>query len=225
MKPIALTLLALSLACALPLAAQDDPPQDKPAERADAKAAQDTSAKSPAAAPQMSPDMQAMMAAWEKAATPGPQHKQLADQFVGTWNTKQTIWMDESTPPMTETGRSVATAVFGGRHVREEFSSQWMGQPFQGVALTSYDNIKGKYVSSWTDNMSTGQFLSEGDYDPATRTYTFRGQMPDPMKAGAMIPVRQVVRVLDNDRHVMQMHETRDGKERKTMEIEYTRAK
>src|SRR3546814_6076856 len=65
-----------------------------------------------------------MMAAWQKAATPGPQHAQLAEHFAGTWDTKQTMWMDPSAPPMVETGKSVDTAVLGGRQIRTQFSSR-----------------------------------------------------------------------------------------------------
>ena len=35
-----------------------------------------------------SADQQAMMAAWQKAATPGAQHAQLAEHFQGAWTTK-----------------------------------------------------------------------------------------------------------------------------------------
>jgi hypothetical protein len=45
------------------------------------------------------------------------------------------------------------------------------------------------------------------------------------MKAGAKIPVREVIRIVDKDNHVMEWYETRDGKEQKTMEIVYTRVK
>lgn len=176
-------------------------------------------------APTMSVEQQAMMQAWQKASTPGAQHQQLAEQFAGTWSTRQTMWMDPSAPPMSETGKSVNTPVFGGRQLRMDFTGQFMGQPFEGMGYTGYDNITGKYLGSWMDNMSTGQFLAAGDYDPATRTYTYRGEMPDPMKPGTMIPVREVVRVVDNDHHVMEWYEVRDGKERKSMQIEYTRAK
>ena len=177
------------------------------------------------ATPAMSAEQQAMMAAWQKAATPGPQHAQLAEHFAGTWDTKQTMWMDPSAPPMTETGKSVETAVLGGRQVQTEFSGQVMGQPFQGIGFTGYDNVRGKYTGTWSDNMSTGTMVTEGEYDPATKTYTFRGQMADPMKDGAMIRIRETIRIVDADHHVMEMFEPRDGKEVRTMQIEYTRAK
>jgi hypothetical protein len=185
--------------------------------------AQDPSA--PPAAPAMDAEQQAMMAAWQKAATPGPQHAQLAEHFAGTWDTKQTMWMDPSAPPMTETGKSVDTAVLGGRQIRTEFSSRFMGQPFNGIGFMGYDNVRGKFTSSWVDDMSTGLMTSDGDYDPATKTYTFTSQMADPMDNGAMVPVRETVRIIDADHHVMEMFESRDGKDIRTMQIDYTRVK
>lgn len=180
-----------------------------------------------AMAPQgkMSAETQAMMEAWQKAATPGAQHKQLADQFVGTWDTKMTAWMDPSAPPVTSTGKSVNTAVLGGRQVRMDFNGQFMGQPFEGVGYSGYDNVRGKYTGTWIDNMSTGLMMSSGDYDAATRTYTFRADMPDMMKPGATIPIRETLRIIDADHHVMEMYEPRDGKEVKTMMLEYSRVK
>jgi len=226
-------LLGLAVSMSLPLAAQDDPAQGDPTERPEAQAAaqQDTPEQRQEAPaqpgdqpqPQMTAEMKAMMDAMDKASRPGPQHKQLAEHFVGTWSTKQTMWMDPSAPPTTETGKDVST-LFGDRHVRTEFNSQFMGQPFTGIAMTSYDNVKGKYVGSWIDSVSTGQFMAEGDYDPATSTYTFRGEMADPMKAGAKTQVREVIRIVDKDNHVMEWYEMHDGKERKSMEITYTRA-
>lgn len=207
MKTSTRCILHASLACALllPVVASAQQTQD--------------------AAPKMSAEQQAMMAAWQKAATPGPQHAQLAEHFAGTWDTRQTMWMDPSTPPTTETGKSVDTAVLGGRHVQTEFSGRFMGQPFQGIGFTGYDNVRGKYTSTWSDNMSTGVMVTEGDYDPATKTYTFRGQMADPMNDGAMIAIRETIRIVDADHHVMEMFEPRDGKEVRTMQIEYARAK
>ncbi|MGO4221253.1 DUF1579 domain-containing protein [Lysobacter sp. TAF61] len=175
-------------------------------------------------APQLTADQQAMMRAWEKASQPGEQHKQLA-AMVGKWTTKQTMWMGPDTPPMTETGSATNTLVLGGRHIRQDFRSSWMGQPFEGVGYTGYDNVTGKYYSSWMDSGSTGVFVSNGDYDPATRTYTFVGEMADPNAKGAKVPVRQVVRMVDNDHEVFEMYETRGGKESRTMQIEYTRQK
>lgn len=199
MKISQISLLTLALLAALPLAAQDKPAK-------------------------LSPEQQAMMQAWEAAAKPGEQHKQLA-AMVGKWTTKQTMWMDPTAPPLTETGTATNTLVLGGRHIRQDFRSKWMDQPFEGVGFIGYDNVIGKYYSTWMDSGSTGIFVSHGDYDPATKTYTYLGEMADPASKGVKIPVRQVVRVVDNDHQVFEMFETRGGKEAKTMQIDYTRQK
>ena len=179
----------------------------------------------PTAPPAMSADTQAMMEAWQKASTPGAQHRQLADQFVGTWDTTMTAWMDPSAPPVVETGKSVNTAVFGGRQVRMDYTGQFMGQPFEGVGFSGYDNVRGKYTGTWTDNMSTSVMVSSGDYDAATRTYSFRSEMPDMMNPGKTIQIRESLRIIDADHHVMEMYEPKDGKEVKTMMLEYSRVK
>ncbi|QNP39633.1 DUF1579 domain-containing protein [Lysobacter solisilvae (ex Woo and Kim 2020)] len=177
------------------------------------------------APPPMTPEQQAAMAAWQKASTPNERHQQLIAEFAGTWNTKMTSWMDPSAPPQVETGKSVNTAVLGGRQLRMDYSGQFMGQPFQGMGYTGYDNVTGKYFSTWSDNMSTGLFVAEGSYDAAGKVYNYTATMNDPMQNGAPVPVRETMRVVDKDHVTFEMYETRDGKERKSMQIEYTRAK
>ncbi len=172
----------------------------------------------------MSPEQQAMMAAWEKASKPGAEHARLAEHFVGDWNARQTIWMDPDAPPMTATGKATTTAEFGGRQMRMAYSGEMMGAPFEGVSHTGYDNVSGHYTGVWMDNMSTGTYTMTGRYDDASRTYTFNGQWPDPMDAGSMLPVRETLRIVDADHHVMDMYETHDGQERHTMRIEFSRA-
>jgi hypothetical protein len=177
------------------------------------------------AAPAMSAEQKAMMEAWQKAATPNEKHQQLIAEFEGTWDAKMSAWMDPSAPPQVETGKSVNTAVFGGRQLRMDYTGTFMGQPFEGMGYTGYNNVTGKYFSTWSDNMSTGLFVAEGDYDAASKVYTYRAQMPDPVKPGTMVPVRESMRFPDKDHALFEMYETRDGKEMKTMQIEYTRAK
>lgn len=199
--PLPATLLSATLACllAMPAAAQD------------------------AAPPEMSAEMQAMMEAWRKSATPGPEHARLVEQFAGTWRADQKMWMEPGAEPMSQTATAVSTGILGGRQVRMTYHGTFMGQPFEGIAHTGFDNVTGTYTNSWIDNMSTGTFNSTGTYDAATRTYAFTGSMPDPMADGAPVPIREVIRVEGNDRHVMEMYETREGQETRTMEITFTR--
>ena len=177
------------------------------------------------AEPAMSPEEQAMMAAWEKAMTPGEQHARLAEHFEGTWDTKMSLWMEPGAEPMVSTGTSTNTMILGGRQLKMEFSGTFMGMPFMGIGFTGYDNVRGVYTGSWTDNMATGTMNSTGTYDAAAATYTFKSEMPDPMHGGALVPIRETVRIIDADHHVMEMFETRDGNEARTMVLEYTRSR
>ncbi len=184
--------------------------------------AQDTS---PPAAPPMSPEQQAMMAAWEKAASPGAPHRLLAEHFLGQWEARQTLWMPGNPQPMQATGQATTTAELGGRQLRMRYTGTMMGAPFEGWSLNGYDNVSGKYTGLWVDNMSTGTYTTTGDYDAASRTYTYTGQWPDPMQAGQLLKVRETVAIVDADHHVMEMFEQHDGKEVRTMRIEFSRVR
>lgn len=214
MKTTARTCLAIALACALPIAIAAEPEAQAPAPT-----------EAQAQAPAMDAETQALMEAWTKAATPGAEHAQLAEHFAGNWNVAMTFWMDAESPPMTETGSATITAVLGGRQLRQDFKGAFMGMPFEGTGMSGYDNVRKRYTASWNDNMSTSTMLSYGDYDAATSTYTYTSEMADPMHDGAMIPVREVVKIVDADHHVMEMFEPKDGKEVRTMRLEYTRTK
>jgi len=174
--------------------------------------------------PAPTPEQQAMMQAWEKAGKVGPEHARLAEQLAGTWTTRQTMWMDEKAPPQVSAGKSVNTAILGGRQIRTDFSGQFEGQSFEGTGLMGYDNVAGHYVSLWTDNMITGFVIGHGSYDAGKRSYTIHNEMSDPMHPGKTTPMREVLQVVDKDHLVQEMFETRGGKEVRTLRIEYTRA-
>src|SRR5947207_6068793 len=93
---------------------------------------------------------------------------------------------------------------------------------FKGMGIEGYDNVKKKFVASWIDNMGTGVQFSEGTYDPATKTFTYTSEME--MIPGMKTPVREVVKATDKDHMILEWYEKRDGQEKKTMEINYTRA-
>jgi hypothetical protein len=175
--------------------------------------------------PAMTPEQQKEMEAWAAAGKPGAQHEQLR-AMEGDWDAAVSMWMDPSAPPEQSKARSKTESIHGGRFQRTTFNGEWMGEPFEGTAVTGYDNARKKYVSTWYDSMSTGIYFSTGDYDAATKTYTFHGEVADPVHPGTMTKVRETIRIDGPDRHTMTWHESRGGKpEAKTMEIVYTRRK
>ena len=208
-----LSAILLSAAICLPSLAQD-----KPDKKNDEK---------PAGAPSEA-DMAAMM----ELSKPGENHKLLAHS-VGKWSYTLKMWMnpDPNAPPTTSTGTSVVKAVMDGRYFTSEHTGK-MQMPgpdgkmtdmeFKGLSIDGYDNVKKKFVASWIDNMGTGIMLSEGDYDAASKTLTYRTECE--MMPGMKTKIREVIKLVDHDHHTFEFYEDRGGTEVKTMEINYTRS-
>jgi hypothetical protein len=177
-----------------------------------------------------SPDPAEMMKQMMEMAKLNENHKLLAD-LVGSWSYTVKM-MAPGEPSSTSTGSLTRKPVMNGRFFLGEYSGS-MKMPgadgkmkdftFKGMSVEGYDNVKQKFVSSWVDNMGTGIMNSEGSYDPATKTFTYRGEM-EPVP-GMKMPVREVIKVTDKNHHIFEWYENRGGQETKTMEIDYTRKK
>lgn len=166
-------------------------------------------------------------AAMEKVKTlmaPGEAHK-LFEQFAGTWNFTSEMWMPGSATPEKSTGTSVNAVVYGGRFLKQDVVSTWMGEPFQGTACLGYDNVKKQYESLWVDSMSTSIMIESGQYDEATKTLTMTGTNSCPMTGEADHKSRSEMKFIDADHYSYTVYTNGpDGKEMKAMEIQYTRA-
>ncbi len=166
-------------------------------------------------------DMQAMMETYQKLATPGEPHKRLAS-MAGSWNTKTKSWMDPSKPPEESTGSCEQKMLLGGRFLQQQCTGTMMGNTFDGIGVTGYDNHTKKYVSTWMDSMGTGLYFMEGTASPDGKTITQQGSYDDPME-GPM-ELRGVTKIVDNNTEIFEMYGTdKGGKEMKMMEITYTR--
>jgi hypothetical protein len=205
-------LLLLTLATALPSFAQDA----SPAKPADAK-----------------PDDAQMMAMMMDLAKPGEHHK-LLEGLAGSWTYTTKFWLspDTNTPPMESSGKAIAKTIMGGRYLQTDNSGKMqmpgsdgkmVDMEFHGMEIAGYDNIKKKFLSSWVDNMGTGIMLSEGTYDPETKSLTYTSE-EEPMP-GIKMKVREVLKLTDQDHHTFEFYEDRGGKETKTMEIVCVREK
>src|SRR5439155_22008438 len=91
----------------------------------------------------------------------------------------------------------------------------------KGMGIEGNDNVKKKSIGTGADNMGTGIMMSEGDYDPATKTFTYTGEYE--AIPGMKQKIREVVKIVDKDHHTFEWYEDRGGQEAKTMEISYTR--
>ena len=158
-------------------------------------------------------------------------HKLLKD-LAGTWSYNVTMWMAPNAPPTKSSGTAVTKPIMEGRFFVTDVSGHLKmpgpdGKPkdftFKGMGMDGYDNVKKKFVGSWGDNMGTGIMLSEGDYDSATKTFTYHSEYE--AIPGMKTKIRETVKIADKDHHTFEWYEDRGGQEVKTMEINYTRKK
>lgn len=183
--------------------------------------AQEEPSEAPAEAPAMSEEALAEMAAWQEAMTPGPQHERLA-RMAGDWEADMKIWMEPGAEPMTSTFTASRRMIFDGRFLEEDVVGEFMGQPFLGRSVIGYNNVTGKWWSTWLDNTTTGLMVGEGDWDEESDTSTFLFTSVDPV-SGEEMQMKGVTRVLSADHEVHEMWEERDGESFKSMEMIYRR--
>lgn len=172
--------------------------------------------------PQMTPEQQAIMEAYMKAGTPGTPHQIMASS-AGNYDVKVKSWHEPGGPAIEDSGTAKRTMTLGGRVLVQELSCTMMGMPFTGRGMFGYDNVTGKYWSTWNDSMSTGVMLSEGTCEAEGKNCTFTGTYHDPVKK-APVTLRVVTRWTSPTTETFEMFgPAPDGKEMKTMEMTYTK--
>jgi len=169
-------------------------------------------------------DESAMMSEWMKYAAPGPMHKEM-EKMVGNWAGTSIWWMEPGAPPAESAAKAEYKMIMGGRYLVQDYVGDAMGQPFNGMGITAYDNFKEQFITIWFDDMSTGIMISYGTMD-STGTVTYTGTADDPMTGRKDVPMRIVSRFIDDDTAIMEMYgPDAEGNEFKTMEITYKRQK
>jgi hypothetical protein len=176
------------------------------------------------ASQQSQQDQQKAMEAYMKMMATNENHAYL-ESFVGEWNVTSKGWMQPGAPPETSENYSKAEMILGGRFIKMEFKGTMFGQPFEGLQIVGYDNMKKKYITFWIDSSSTAFFLTEGVRDAAGKTMTETGVWPDPMTGGTM-KVRGVTKLVGPDEFTYEMYMIGpDGKEFKSLENRAVRKK
>jgi len=201
--------------------------QTTPAKKSAPKPAPVAPKSAPAAVkaePKMDPKMkqEQEMKAWMAYMTPGPMQQMLA-KSNGNWKGEVTMWMDPTQPPTKSTATCTNTMILGDRYQESVSKGDMNGMPFEGHGIVGYDNAKKVFVSTWIDNMGTGVMYMEGHWDEANKTIHFSGRMVDPM-VGKETRVREEFKIIDENTQLMEMYNTMNGKEVKSMEIKFTRS-
>lgn len=152
---------------------------------------------------------------------PGPEHSQLLKR-IGTWDVAFTQWMAEDEPEKQSKGTSIFTSVFNGRYIHEEYASQFPGKPFMGTGITGYDRAAKHFVTTWHDNMGTGITHLTGSATREGQEITYHGTKMCAEKQ-CEVHLRHVVSWESNDCFTISMFNRSEGKERKVMELVYSR--
>jgi hypothetical protein len=161
------------------------------------------------------------MQIWMEYMTPGPMHEMLA-KSVGDWKTINKFWMDPAGDPMIVEGTGKTEMILGGRYQQSIHKSKMMGMETEGISITGYDNATQEFTSIWIDNIGTGTAITKGKYDESTNSILMEGSMVDPMTKQEM-EIREVLTFVDDDHHLLVMYIVSNGKEFKSMEIEFIR--
>ena len=169
---------------------------------------------------EMSAEEKAMMEAYMKAATPGPQHAAMASK-AGAYALEIKNFAPDGTTTM-ESGKATRRMNLDGRVMVEEVQASMMGQSFTGYGMTGYDNVSGRYWSTWNDSMSTGIMVSDGSCDDKGKC-AFSGSWNDPLTK-APVSARTESEWMDDATEIFRMYGPGpDGKEMQMMEITYRR--
>lgn len=164
------------------------------------------------------------MQACAVAGTPGEQHAFLASH-AGTWHGKETMWMGAGSDPMNTTCTAEVKPMWDNRFTRMNMSGEMPGWgPFHGEATMGFDNIAGKYVCSWIDNMGTMVMQGTGTLsdDKKTMKWTYNYTCPITKKAAVM---RQTDTFISENEMKMEMWgmDPKQNKEYKMIEIHFTK--
>lgn len=189
---------------------------------ADSLSSQDQLAKRQAEPEDVDSPNELLIDNWVRYAMPGEHHK-LLEKMAGSWSMSIKYRMHSETPAVESHGTCERKWILGKRFLLEEFDGGNLGLPFQGLAIYGYDAFEKKYTSVWIDTMSTAITRNLGTCQDSCQWIDFVGRHGDPW-TGAVRSSRGCTRFVDDDRHVLELHEPdASGKEFKMLEIVYTR--
>jgi hypothetical protein len=124
---------------------------------------------------------------FEEMAMPKPttEHAEL-QKCVGTWEGTVTMYAP-GMPQTPSPAKEVVTAA-GPFWTTSHFTSDFMGMTYEGRGCHGYDPQKGKFTSTWIDNMSSYLSVMEGEMDAETGMLVSHWDAPT--MTGEMAPHR-----------------------------------
>ena len=169
---------------------------------------------------------EADMKAFMTAATPSKMHAYLVKD-VGVWEGKNTMWMSPGAEPLQSKSTTTITPLLDGRFIKLEVAGEMPGMgPYNGYAITGYDNVAQKFTSTWVDNHGTGMSIGEGEVSSDGKTMTWNYTFNCPIVKKPVV-MRHVETVTGPNTKTLEMFgaDPKSGKDFKMMRIETTKVK
>lgn len=160
----------------------------------------------------------------------GKNHELLAS-ITGKWTfVGRHFSSDPNQKPFEFKAKAERKAIMDGRYFIFETTGGRLVMPWSDgkevtyvdISIEGYDNTKKKFVSAMMANhWNTGFGLSEGTYDSATRTITYKAENTSP--AGINAVTRTLLKIIDKDHYNIEIYRVVNGREMKATEVNYTR--
>ncbi len=174
----------------------------------------------------MGPDIseqqiQQAMADYMKLSQKSDGHKVL-ERFAGDWDVTQTMLM----PGMPETkaeATATNTLVLDGKYLKTDYSGSMMGQPFDGIGIMGYDNLRKQFFMFWCDSAGTSPYLSHGSLSQDGTTITLIGPMDEPMTGEIGKPAMWKTTWINEDSYMMEAFEIVYGDPMPVIRFTYNR--
>ncbi len=148
---------------------------------------------------------------------PTAEHAMLKER-VGTWDAAFKMQMG---PGQEAQDKGTMTySMLGDFWLVGDYAGHFMGSPFSGHEMTTFDPATKQLVTYWFDSMSPAATVSKGSWDAATKTATQVSVEVDPMSG-----VKNTLRTVLSDANTMKFSSTPEGAPAPMMEITYTRRK
>ena len=158
---------------------------------------------------------------------PAKEHSILR-QFEGDWDAQCRVMVrggDVDREFLESSGREYAKLGYGGFWLTLDFSGEMHEKSFEGRGTLGWDPLKKKYLLTWFDSLNPRMMIAEGNADPTGRKITVYASRVDPVTQDPY-QEKLVFETRDsNTRTLTFIMPGDDGKDRKAMEIVYTRRK
>jgi hypothetical protein len=138
------------------------------------------------------------------------------DADVGTWDAAVTVTFPGS-PPSESTGVSVQRWTAGRKWLIADFEGS---TGHVGHGIYGWDPAKGRYVSTWVDNMRTFLVVAEGTWNEAEREMTY---VVEADIGGRRMRWREITTRTGADERVFRQVMDMGGGEVETMRVVYSR--